>query len=451
MYNLQDRPALSVWHQVNLDEEFTTDSHISHFSEYLAIEERLFAQLNEEVYARVPTGNDHKINRYSRGSLADPARWPRNWNRSFELTTEEPEAGVLLLHGLSDSPYSLRALGETLRNAGASVLGLRIPGHGTAPAGLLRARWQDMAAAVRLAARHLQTEIADKPLYVVGYSNGGALAIDYSLATLADPSLPRPTGVILLSPQIGVTPLAFLASWQGRLGYMLGLEKLAWNTIEPEYDPFKYNSFAINAGDIAHRLTNRIQSQLAKLEDKLLEMPRILVFQSGADATVSAPAVVEHLFNRLPQNGHELVLFDVNRNASITSLLSNDPADAFGPILDTPGRGFDLTIVTNGNGSQVIARRQTSDGATSETVLDTVWPPGVYSLTHIALPFAPEDPVYGGPDAAPSPGVQLGNIALRGERGVLAVSGDTQLRMHWNPFYDHLETRIVEFMASLQD
>jgi hypothetical protein len=74
------------------------------------------------------------------------------------------------------------------------------------------------------------------------------------------------------------------------------------------------------------------------------------------------------------------------------------------------------------------------------------WPQGVYSLAHIALAFSPQDPLYGGPDAAESPGLQLGNVALRGERGILRVSGGALLRMHWNPFYEHLENRVLEFM-----
>ena len=60
---------------------------------------------------------------------------------------------MLLLHGMSDAPYSLRALGEALHARGFHVLGLRLPGHGTAPSGLVTATWEDMAAAVALAAR----------------------------------------------------------------------------------------------------------------------------------------------------------------------------------------------------------------------------------------------------------------------------------------------------------
>ncbi len=81
----------------------------------------------------------------------------------------------------------------------------------------------------------------------------------------------------------------------------------------------------------------------------------------------------------------------------------------------------------------------------TETDLELTWPRDVYSLSHIALPFPPDDPVYGGPDAAESPGVQLGNLVLRGERGALLISGTEIMRLRWNPFYDYLEQRTLEF------
>ena len=145
---LNGRADLQVWHLANLDEEFTADSGVETFTDYLALEERLFRQLDELVYAKIKPDQHQAINRYNRGSLSDPERWSPNWNRSFTLSAASPKAAVLLLHGMSDSPYSLRHLGERLHAAGANVLGLRMPGHGTAPSGLVEITWQDMAAAV---------------------------------------------------------------------------------------------------------------------------------------------------------------------------------------------------------------------------------------------------------------------------------------------------------------
>jgi len=448
---LESRPDLSVWHHADLDEEFTVDSEVSDFGQYLELESRLFAQLDELVYAKVPQETRNVINRYKRGSLSDPGRWPVNWNRSFVLRNEEPAAGVLLLHGLSDSPYSMRALGERLHKEGAWVLGLRIPGHGTAPSGLVEIRWQDMAAAVRLASRHVRDTVGDKPFYIVGYSNGGALAVEYALLTLDDASLPQPSGVVLLSPEIGVSGAAAFAVWQARLGHLLGLEKLAWNSVLPEYDPFKYGSFSINAGDLAYRITMNIQKRLTAMQGtgKLEKMPPILAFQSSVDATVTPQALVANLFARLPSENNELVLFDINRKVDAEELLKNDPRTVFEPLLLNVDRGFDLTVVTNESedSRRVVARRwiDGKEDSSAPTYLNE-WPSDVFSLAHVALPFSPDDPVYGGPSATESPGIQLGNLALRGERGVFRVSGTDMLRLRWNPFFDYVQSRALKFM-----
>jgi len=164
---LDGRADLSVWHNANLDQEFTADSPVASFEEYIALEDRLFAQLDELVYAQTgPVGTDH-VNRYKRGSLSDPERWSPGWNRSYEMPVESPRASVLLLHGLSDSPYSLRSLAQRLHNAGVYALGLRVPGHGTAPSGLVNVSWQDMAAAVRLAVHHLAEQNGERPIHIV--------------------------------------------------------------------------------------------------------------------------------------------------------------------------------------------------------------------------------------------------------------------------------------------
>ena len=42
--------------------------------------------------------------------------------RSLELSAEAPAGGVLLLHGMSDSPYSLRAPGAHQRMHGELVI-----------------------------------------------------------------------------------------------------------------------------------------------------------------------------------------------------------------------------------------------------------------------------------------------------------------------------------------
>jgi alpha-beta hydrolase superfamily lysophospholipase len=454
---LNSRPDLKIWHEAHLDAEFTVSSSAETFEEYMAIEGLLFDQLEEQVYKRIDPEDKGQINRFHKGSLSDPRRWSPNWNRSFELTTTAPKIGVLLLHGMSDSPYSLHGIGQKLHAGGAWVVGLRIPGHGTAPSGLVRVKWEDMAAAVQLAMKHLHTKMNGRPIYIVGYSNGSALAVNYSLTALEDNYLPAAAGLILISPSIGVTPFAALAAWQGRLGRWMGFHKLAWNAILPEYDPFKYGSFAVNAGEQVHRLTNKLQGRLNEMASagNLNKLPQMLAFQSIVDATVSTRAVVDGLFAKIPQNGSRLVIFDINRVSGSEILLSKKPGAEIKELMKRHELSFTVDFVTNTSGeSREVIRRRKEPGQSGVTTLPLgmEWPAGIYSLSHVALPFSSRDPLYGRFNDGRSPGIHLGNIALRGEKGVLQVPASDMLRLRWNPFYPELERQIFAFCRlSLSD
>lgn len=99
---LQNRPELKVWHTAKLDEEFRANRGVEDFESYLALEERLWAQLEQDVFARVESDDRTQINRFNRGSRSDPTAIGGDWNRSFELEHDQPKIGVLAIHGLSD-------------------------------------------------------------------------------------------------------------------------------------------------------------------------------------------------------------------------------------------------------------------------------------------------------------------------------------------------------------
>lgn len=454
-WNVARGPDLEPWHRAMLDEEFReSNAHgVRDFDAYRELEERLFTQLRREVYIGAGTPDWQPLSRYSEGSRADPGGPPVDWNRSYEMTVSEPRAAVLVVHGLSDSPYVMRGIAERLHDRGAWVVGLRLPGHGTVPAGLTHVRWEEWAAALRLAARHLRARVgADVPLYLVGFSTGAALSVEYALARLEGEDVPEVAGLVLLSPAIGVDPLAPLALWQSRLAAIPGLEKLAWLSIGPEYDPYKYVSFATNGGYQIYLVTQRIGERIDRLAGSgpLRGFPRTLVFQSVADATVSTPAVVRFFLNRLAPEGHQLVAFDVNRRAEVEPLLRPGARLPAERLLSGEALPFDYTLLTNESPELLSLVARSREATRPEVTVEATgleWPQGVFSLSHLALPIPPDDPVYGALRPAGSPRIYLGRLGLQGENGLLAIPAESLVRLRFNPFFAYLERRTMAFLG----
>ena len=449
---------LEPWHTAKLGEEFDAGraEDIRTFDDYLALEERLFDELKNEVYSQVDTGPEFGLFRYSSGSAADPFVREPDFNRSFELVPDTARGSVLLLHGMSDSPYSLHAIGQTLFERGYRVVGLRLPGHGTAPSGLRSVRWQEMAAATRLAADHLANTGGDLPFHVVGYSTGAGLALDLALNALDDPAQHMPDSLVLVSPAIGITPFAALAGTKAALGRLPGLAGLAYTQIIPEFDPYKYNSFTANAGGQVHKLTGSVARRIAQVAptENAARLPPILVFKSTVDATVSNDAVVDRLMGLLPDNGNEFVLFDINRAAVASAILVDDPGPFTNRMMGDGALPFAITLVTNENAesAKVVARHKPPNSPeVARTVsLGLSWPQGVLSLSHVALPFAPDDPLYGRFRPDDPNALFLGQPAIKGERGLLRISSDWLLRLRYNPFYAYLESRTLQWFDDVE-
>ena len=451
---LSTRFTSEPWHLKNLQEEFKAAdvASVPDFESYLQLEDRLFAELHKKVY-QAASGPGSAFNRYQTGSRSDPSSYQQNWNRSFEMQVEHPRGGILMMHGLTDSPYSVRALAETLHEKGFWVVGLRLPGHGTAPSALTTVKWQDWAAAARLAARYLQERIGpERPFYIMGYSTGASLAAEYSFAELGGEKIPKPAGLVLLSPAIGLSRIASLAEFQLRLAAFPGLEKLAWESVIMEYDPYKYNSFPVNAGKQIYLLTEHIQSQLKELgkNGPLTSFPRVLAFQSIVDASVSAEAVVDKFMNNLsPKIHNSLVLYDVNQMSMAQGLLDSTGKKLKSLLLTRHDLPFELTMVTNVSelSRSVHTLHKKALQATLDTQdLDLSWPQEIYSLSHVALPISPNDPIYGALPLRGSGLVSLGNFDIRGEKGVFAIPETNLMRLRYNPFFSFMEQKIESFL-----
>jgi carboxylesterase len=104
-------------------------------------------------------------------------------------------AGVLVLHGFTGSPQSMRPLAEAFAAAGFTVELPRLPGHGTTVDDMLTTSWDDWSAAAEAALADLAGRC--ERVVVAGLSMGGTLTL--WLATRH----PELAGLVCVNPAVG--------------------------------------------------------------------------------------------------------------------------------------------------------------------------------------------------------------------------------------------------------
>lgn len=451
-------PDLQGWHLQKPESEFSAADAEDGFTldDYLDLEARVFKELDELIAGPWASQTHGAYSRYDSGSVCNPETIvDRNWNRSFVLRAPNPVGGVLLLHGLSDAPYSLRALGQRLHADGYTVILLRLPGHGTNPRALANLSWKDWAAAVKIAVRGLRDQLpSGTPMILGGYSNGGALSVDYSLSAIEDESLPKLDAIVLFSPMIGINPMARITRLYQMVARVTGNIKAQWSSVQAEIDPYKYSSWPMNANVQAWAMTQSVERKLARLEKsgQLKQLPPVLAMQSVVDSTVIVTKLVSVLFDRLSSELSELVLFDINRVDWLGNLFSLSFEQKISPMLKRTDLPYQLTIVSNKKTNSDQVRAQTRDGESwVERETDLAWPDGVVSLSHIAIPIPPDDRIYGTAQATESTGLSLGSIRMRGEPASLLISDSVFVRCRNNPFYYYMEDHVVSWITDVID
>ncbi len=125
------------------------------------------------------------------------------------FSAEGSEVGVLLLHGFTGSPSSMRGLAQTMADAGYTVELPRLSGHGTTIEDMKTTTWADWTADTRSTYEKLAAR-TDK-VVVAGLSMGGALTV--WLAT----QIPDLAGIITINPQVQELDPAIAALVKGTL------------------------------------------------------------------------------------------------------------------------------------------------------------------------------------------------------------------------------------------
>ncbi|MEA1934940.1 MAG: alpha/beta fold hydrolase [Thermodesulfobacteriota bacterium] len=213
--------------------------------------------------------------------IPDVNLYPETENKKFKK-------GILLIHGLTDSPYLLRPVARHLQSKGFLVRTILLPGHGTIPGDLLSVKYETWIKAVEYGMYRLRLNC--KETYMGGFSTGGALSINYSLK---NPD--KIKGLILFSPAIGIkTKAACLSVY---LNYVKD-----WLNVYDDNDYTKYESFAINGAAQIYKLTLRNKEILDK-QDLTPDFPVFAVL-SEDDKTIDPEKTLDifHLYLKSDKN-----------------------------------------------------------------------------------------------------------------------------------------------------
>ena len=175
------------------------------------------------------------------------ANMPFSWLPSKENT--DKKRGVLLVHGLFDSPFSLRDLGHVFYQQNFLVQAVLLPGHGTVPGDLLHIHHQSWQEAVAFGVETLQQQVDE--VYLCGFSTGGLLCIDYHLR---HPEMAL-KGIVTLAPAFKIK---FLAA--PLLPTLARISPWLYKRTEDNYT--KYRSISLNASTETYRLGREVRKKM---------------------------------------------------------------------------------------------------------------------------------------------------------------------------------------------
>jgi carboxylesterase len=199
--------------------------------------------------------------------------------------------GVLLCHGFTGSPQSLRPWAEYLAKAGLSVSLPRLPGHGTTWQEMARTRWEDWYAEVDRAFDELQSHCDE--MFVMGLSMGGCLAL--RLAELRGDAV---RGLVLVNPSITADTQLFLLAPVLKL-LVPSLKGIASDIKKEGAHEVGYDRVPVKAAATLPGLWRITQQHLAEVKQP------VLAYRSVTDHVVK-PGSVAILQRTLPPSQLEV-------------------------------------------------------------------------------------------------------------------------------------------------
>ncbi|MDE1465342.1 alpha/beta hydrolase [Spartinivicinus poritis] len=193
-------------------------------------------------------------------------------NSPYELLPKQKATkGVLLVHGLGDSPYSFIDISRTLQEQGFLVRTILLPGHGSKPADLMLPTLSDWQSIVSYHTELMANEVDE--LWLGGYSTGGNLVTSEAYRN------DKVAGLLLFSPAFQATSDAVkytpIANWF-----------IDWVDVDPETNITRYESLPTNGAAVYYQTSEIVREDLNKPFNK-----PVLMVLSEADSVVDSQTI----------------------------------------------------------------------------------------------------------------------------------------------------------------
>lgn len=218
------------------------------------------------------------------------------FERAPSATCNAPIKGVLLSHGLSDSPYGLQGVADALSDNCIHVRVILLPGHGTQSSALMQVTREDWQTAFDISARQLAKQVDE--MYVGGFSTGGALALSYAMRYTDDVK-----GVVLFSPLLKIN------SGIDWLSPVLR-PVISWLDNEPTDDYAKYASIPVHAIAEAYWLAKEVRDSLT--DETLQDIP-VFIALSEEDNTVDSDVTIKAFNDSMTNSMSQMILYSSAR------------------------------------------------------------------------------------------------------------------------------------------
>ncbi len=206
-----------------------------------------------------------------------------------EYRPEHPNGqGVLLVHGLGDTPYSFSDVATHLSEQGYLVRTILLPGHASKVGDLQLPTLEDWQGVVR---HHINILKRDTDsIWVGGYSTGANLVASEAMQ---DTSI---NGMLLFSPAL--LPNSSAVQFAGLASYFI-----TWADQDPEDNPLRYNSLPMSAAAVYYQTSVEVRKQL---ESSQYKKPVFMLMSEG-DKVISTQYAIDVFSHKMVNPNSHIV------------------------------------------------------------------------------------------------------------------------------------------------